>query len=182
MHLSVSCRFALIGLDKDDWEQLFGSVVIGRGASSKLKAVIVLPRQATMPGSCMRRRTGSGQDRARLRPSWRPPFLHLRSLSTGITIDLMEAWISRAWRHQRWLLDEKCPLKAILPSAIDCSGRDGYMNKLDYIKLGRVRNNFRTPQWLLDDQIIYQVTQQEPIYENNNLYFSSCSAAHLLCR
>ena len=44
MHLSVSCRFALIGLDKDDWEQLFGSVVIGRGASSKLKAVIVLPQ------------------------------------------------------------------------------------------------------------------------------------------
>jgi hypothetical protein len=35
-----------------------------------------------------------------------------------------------------------------LQSVIDCSGCDKYMNKLDYIKLGRARNNFRTPHSL----------------------------------
>jgi hypothetical protein len=43
------------------------------------------------------------------------------------------------------LLGEKCRWKPILLLVIDYSGCESYMNKLDSIKLGRARNNFRTP-------------------------------------
>ena len=74
---------------------------------------------------------------------------HSGSLSTCIMIDLMEVRISKAWRPHRWLLGEKCQVKPILALVIDCSGCNGYMNKLDYIKCGRVRNKFRPPHFSL---------------------------------
>ncbi|MGV8126974.1 MAG: hypothetical protein ACP5PV_07175, partial [Methanothrix sp.] len=64
----------------------------------------------------------------------------------------------------------KCPLKPILLSVIDCSGCEGYMNKLDYIKLGRARNNFRTPQSLSYEII----SKNDPLLLLLTLYSLAC--------
>jgi hypothetical protein len=50
-----------------------------------------------------------------------------------------------------------------LLSVIDSSGCEEYMNKLNYIKLGRARNNFRTPQcWNAKDKSADMINPWRP--------------------
>ena len=58
----------------------------------------------------------------------------------------MSLYIDPTTRVFTMYFRRKMPLEAYLLSVIDCLGCDEYMNKINYIKLGRARNNFRTPQ------------------------------------
>jgi hypothetical protein len=50
------------------------------------------------------------------------PFLHSKSLLSGITIDRMEAWISKGLRPRKWHFEGRCHRKRIIGSVENCLG------------------------------------------------------------